>query len=128
MLPASEALVERAQAATGLNDLGPDGWQEGLERLLQAASSDLTVDVSTADRLQKTIHGRLTSRLRIEEWYARQTAQPTPIEAMVVIHGLPRTATTAIHYLLAQGPDLPVPEAMGDQRSSPLGGGKLRQR
>ncbi|MDA8044353.1 MAG: sulfotransferase [Actinomycetota bacterium] len=105
MIPAPETLVERACAATGLRDLGPDGWQEGLDRLVRAATSDLALDDPSAARLCATIHHRLTSRLRIEDWYADQAGEVPPIGAMVVIHGLPRTATTALQYLLACGPD-----------------------
>ncbi len=105
MIPNPEILVERARAATGLRDLGRDGWQEGLDRLVGAASSDLSLDDSSAARLCATIHNRLTGRLRIEDWYAGRTGETPPIGAIVVIHGLPRTATTALQYLLACSPD-----------------------
>jgi hypothetical protein len=99
----SEDLLDRARGATGLSDLGPDGWQEGMERLLEAAASDL--DETSRPLLERTIDARLTSRLRIEDWYRRRAAEPPPISGLVVIHGLPRTATTALQYLLAQGPE-----------------------
>jgi Sulfotransferase family len=101
----AENLIDDARTSTGLSDFGPDGWREGLDHLLAAATSDLALDDATAARLEKTIHGRLTNRLRIEEWYRMQTAEPPRVEEIVVIHGLPRTATTALHYLLAQGPE-----------------------
>ncbi len=101
----AEDLIEGARTSTGRSDFGPDGWQEGLEHLLRAADSDLTLDEAAAGRLKKTIHGRLTSRLLIEAWYGQQATAPPPVEDIVVIHGLPRTATTALHYLLASGPD-----------------------
>jgi Sulfotransferase family len=105
VIPDPKKLIEEAQTSTDLSDFGPDGWQEGLEKLLQAATSDLILDATTATRLQRTIHGRLTSRLLIEDWYHQQATEPPPVEGLVVIHGLPRTATTALHYLLAQGPE-----------------------
>lgn len=103
MIPDAEHLIEAARASTGLSDLGPDGWQAGLEHLLEAATSDLTLDDAAAARLERTIHGRLTSRLLIEDWYRVRVPEPPPIEGLVVVHGLPRTATTALQYLLARG-------------------------
>jgi Sulfotransferase family len=104
MLPTAGQLVERARTATGLTDLGADGWQEGLERLLDAAAHDLAPGAATAARLERNIEQRLTSRLRIEDWYREQPQPPPPLDGIVVIHGLPRTATTALHYLLAKEP------------------------
>ena len=104
MLPTAGQLIERARAATGLTGLGADGWQEGLERLLDAAAQDLALDAATAARLERNLEHRLTSRLRIEDWYRRQAQPPPPLDGIVVIHGLPRPATTALHYLLARGP------------------------
>lgn len=97
-------LIEGARARTGLDDFGPDGWQEGLDRLHHAAVTDLDLDEATTARLEATIHGRLTNRLEIEDWYRHQQDPPRPISGIVVIHGLPRTATTALHYLLALQP------------------------
>lgn len=104
MLPTPADLVERARASSGLTDLGADGWQEGLERLLDAAARDLSLDPAAAARLEGSLQNRLTTRLRIEDWYRRQAQPPPPLDGIVVIHGLPRTATTALHYLLARGP------------------------
>ncbi len=103
-IPDASTVIERAQSSTGLSDFGADGWQEGLERLLQAADSDLTLDQPSAARLQAVVDQRLVNRLRIEDWYRRQEVEPPPLEGLLVIHGLPRTATTALHYLLAQDP------------------------
>jgi hypothetical protein len=104
MLPDLEALVGQACESTGLSDFGPDGWQEGLDHLVAAAGTDLASEADTDRRLLATIQGRLTNRLLIEEWYTRQRAEPPPVRGLVVIHGLPRTATTALQYLLARDP------------------------
>jgi hypothetical protein len=105
VIPDAENLIEGARSSTGLSDFGPDGWQDGLEHLLGAATTDLTLDDAAAARLERTIHGRLTNRLLIEDWYRTRATEPPPLEGLVVIHGLPRTATTALHYLLAQAPE-----------------------
>jgi Sulfotransferase family len=105
MLPTAEGFIDRARTSAGLTDLGADGWREGLERLIDAAARDLTLDPATAARLERSVEHRLTSRLRIEDWYSRQAAPPPPLDGIVIVHGLPRTATTALQYLLAKGPE-----------------------
>jgi Sulfotransferase family len=111
VIPDAPIMIERAQSSTGLSDFGADGWQEGLERLVQAARSDLDleVDEATAARLQGVINQRLTSRLRMEDWYGRQESEPPPLEGLIIIHGLPRTGTTALQYLLSKDPKFRYP-------------------
>jgi hypothetical protein len=99
----AEALVERARAATGLTDLGPDGWQEGLTRLVDSARHDLPPDDQVTARLEALITGRLANRLGIEDWYRRRREPTEPVIGPVIIHGLPRSGTTALEYLLSIG-------------------------
>ena len=85
----------------GVSDLGPDGWQEGLERLVAAVASGIGDDEAAA-RIEAIVVGRLATRLRVEAWYAAHAAEAArPVEQPLVIVGLPRTGTTAIHHLLA---------------------------
>jgi hypothetical protein len=101
----AELLVERARQSTGLSDFGPDGWQEGLEQLIAAVPSDLGTDTAAVEILERMFVGRLANRLRIEDWYAEHGREADhQVEGPVVILGLPRTATTALHYLLAVDP------------------------
>jgi hypothetical protein len=103
MIAAPEILMERARDHVGLSDLGPDGWQEGLDRLVDAVASG--IDDDAAARIEAIIVGRLTTRLRVEAWYAAHAAEAAhPVEQPLVIVGLPRTGTTAIHHLLAIDP------------------------
>jgi hypothetical protein len=100
----SAELIDRARATTGLEDLGPDGWQVGLERLVEAVAADV-VDPDAVDRIEAIIIERLVQRLRVAEWYSMHGAEATAgIVGPLVILGLPRTATTALHHLLAQDP------------------------
>ena len=110
MVASMQELIERAIAATGLADFGADGWQVGLGHLLDAASTDLGHDPTAADIVENLFLGRLTSRLQVEAWYAERDADgPPPVEGPLVIVGLPRTATTALHYLLAVDPQFRYP-------------------
>ncbi len=99
-----DELVAQARSRARLDDLGTDGWQDGLVHLLDAARSDLPPDADSEARLEQNILSRLDIRLRTEDWYADREAEPPPISGLVVIHGLPRTATTALQFLLAIGP------------------------
>jgi hypothetical protein len=102
----SEALVERARERTGLVDLGPDGWQEGLDRLLAAVPVDIGPgNPEAVEAIEAICVGRLVNRLRVEQWYSEHSGAEIPqVEGPVVILGLPRTGTTALHYLLAVDP------------------------
>ena len=105
MVAATKILINRALDVTGLDDLGPDGWQEGLEHLVTAVERDVRDDLDAVTRIEALIVARLSTRLRIEAWLAEHGQDAVaPIEGPLVILGLPRTATTALHYLLAVDP------------------------
>jgi hypothetical protein len=102
-----EALVAQARQQTGLSDFGPDGWQAGLERLLAAAPVDIGNDAAVIATVERTALSRLVNRLRIEQWFAENASEARhQVEGPVVIVGLPRSATTALQYLLAVDPQL----------------------
>ena len=101
-IAAPDAIVEQAKEQTGLTDLGADGWQVGLDHLVGAVESDLANNRDAADLIERTAVTRLVNRLRIEDWYAKHGDEAAEgVEGPVMILGLPRTATTALHYLLA---------------------------
>jgi hypothetical protein len=101
-----EALLERATQRTNLSDFGPDGWQEGLDHLVDAIPVDLGDDADAAARVEAIVVERLVVRLRIEAWYAEHgdEAAAHPIEGPLTILGTGRSGTTATHYLLANDP------------------------
>jgi hypothetical protein len=104
-ITAPEILVKRARDETALTDFGPNGWQDGLERFVSAAQVDIGADSAAIAILERTVMVRLVNRLRIERWYAEHAGEATqPVQGPVIIVGLPRTATTALHYLLAVDP------------------------
>jgi hypothetical protein len=108
----SELLLERASRQSGLTDFGPDGWQAGFERLVEAVGSDVGEDAGAGAvvALETLIVNRLVKRLRVEEWYAGHATEAAhQVEGPVVILGMPRTGTTALHYLLALDPQFRYP-------------------
>ncbi len=97
----ADVLVERARASIGLSDLGPAGWQVGLDHLLAAVEHDVRDDEAVA-RIETLIVDRLVIRLRVEAWYTEHSAEmERRIEGPLVVFGLPRTGTTALHHLLS---------------------------
>jgi len=105
VIASPELLIERARERTQLSDLGPDGWQEGLEHLVEAVGTDVGDDPATIASIEEILVGRLVTRLRIADWCAQHADEAgPPIEGPLVIVGLARTGTTALHYLLAADP------------------------
>ncbi len=104
MVATADALIARARERTGLDDLGPGDWRLGLDRLVEAVDTELA-EPSSVQRIEALLVERLVQRLRIEGWYAEHRAEAErPATAPLMIIGLPRTATTAIHHLLATDP------------------------
>lgn len=108
-----ERLVTSAMEATGSDDaalLGDDGWQAGLDLLLDDLVHEARLtDLGTEIALGELVH-YLSTRLRVHEWRRDHPELATqPIERPIVIVGQPRTGTTILYDLLAQDPQLRAP-------------------
>jgi Sulfotransferase family len=106
----TEQIVNQAHEATGLDDLGEDTWQEGLERLAdslaaEAALSELGEQIAAGECVTY-----LTNRLCVTDFRRRnpQVAE-ADVSPPIVIVGQGRTGTTILHDLLAQDPATRVP-------------------
>ena len=99
------ALHEVARVATGLSDFGADDYVEGLARLIESFASDLPHDdASRAHCFALTLPG-LVGRLHSERgWREHPECLERTIRRPIVIAGIPRTGTTALHNLLALDP------------------------
>lgn len=97
--------MERARAATSLNDFGEDGFREGLDILIAAADGEARLtERGKADFDGQIVHF-LSCRLQIEHWYAEHPEiDEQEITAPLIGLGLPRTGSTALINLLAQDP------------------------
>lgn len=107
-----DALKQAAMERTGFDDFGPDDdYMPGLYQLLKAIDSDLLIASGSREMLFNLLVDPLVARLyACEGWKRRFDCLSKPIVAPVIIVGLPRTGTTALHRLLSFDPQFQGPE------------------
>lgn len=101
-----QALHEAAQAATGLSDFGASSeYREGLGQLLAALDSGPRFSPGGRETAWKTLVGVLVARLLSEQgWKDHPNCLAQPVRRPLIIMGVPRTGTTALHKLLSMDP------------------------
>jgi hypothetical protein len=102
---ALDRLHELVAAETGSDDFGPSDYLPGLKVLLQSMDYDPHFSASGRQIAWRQVAGVLKSRvhaIRAMKQYPEYASQP--IVSPVVITGIPRTGTTALHRLLAVDP------------------------
>ena len=104
------SLVGTVNEETGLDDLGEDSWQEGLDRLLRALRTEAGLTELGEQIAAQQIRDALRSRLWVTDWHRRHPEiGAAPVPAPVAIIGQPRTGTTILFDLMAQDPRFRVP-------------------
>jgi hypothetical protein len=102
-------LLDAARAATGLQDFGDGSFREGLERLVESADRQAQLNAAGRAMFDGQCIILLSKRLEIEDWYARHPEiDEQEIVAPLMVLGLPRTGSTALHCLLGEDPDVRV--------------------
>lgn len=99
-----DELCAEASRRTGLTDFGPDGFRKPLAMLADHLSSPLLTENGRAalrDDLIVALVGRL---IREDEWKKNPEWRTRKIDRPLVICGIPRTGTTALHKLLSVDP------------------------
>lgn len=100
-----EAMLAAARAATGLDDFGPGRWREHLRVLLRAYDEQARLTEAGRRMVQGELGAALAARLAcVEAWKRRPEVLQREIRRPIFVLGLPRTGTTALHWLLAQDP------------------------
>lgn len=95
-------LVAAAQERTGYGNFGADTWQEGLELLVTALSTEGALNELGEQVFADQITGFLVNRLDVERWYAlHPEIEEQQIVAPLFGLGMPRTGSTALSFLLA---------------------------
>ena len=99
------ALLDAARRATGLDEFGADAWREHLRVLLRAYDEESRLSEAGRQMVEGEIGGALAARLACEAAWRRDPALLRhEIRRPLFILGLPRSGTTALHWLLAQDP------------------------
>jgi hypothetical protein len=101
--PSAEYLIAKAQRQTGLSDFGDLPFEQPMRLLLQACreEAELSLFGGAAIRWDTVRFLENLLRLRDEEKRCPEILDQ-PIEAPIVITGLPRSGTTFLHSLLAE--------------------------
>ena len=64
-------LMQRAQAATSLENFGGDSFREGLERLVASADAEANFTEMGKAAFDAQVIDHLSNRLQVEGWYDR---------------------------------------------------------
>jgi hypothetical protein len=101
----SAQLMQRAQAATSLQDFGEDSFREGLEILVAAVDREAHLTERGRAGFEIQMVDLLSNRLQIEHWYRlHPEIDEQEIVAPLIGLGLPRTGSTALSHMLAEDP------------------------
>jgi hypothetical protein len=102
---AEAALHEAATKETGLHDFGDDDYLPGLRILLSALDTDLELTGVYRERVFGSIVGVLIGRLYARKgWREHPECLNSAIRRPLIITGIPRTGTTALHKALSMDP------------------------
>jgi hypothetical protein len=104
-LATADELHALASQVTGLSDVGPDDYADGLEVLLGSLERDADLTARGRKVMRAMLRGALAARLMSEAgWRAHPEYAQVRIERPLFVTGLPRTGTTALHRLLTADP------------------------
>jgi hypothetical protein len=108
----SEAsLLDAACQATALSDFGDDAFRTHLRVLLRAYDEEAHLTPFGRMMVTQELGAVLRNRLTTQQAWTRQPAiLQAAIRRPIFILGLPRTGTTALHFLLGQDPNNQVLE------------------
>lgn len=99
-----EWLHEAAARATGLSDFGNPDYQTGLRVLLAAMDRDTAFSPTGREMTLTHLVSVLKARLHSEAGWAKNRAFASVAIRPLVITGIPRSGTSALHKLLAVDP------------------------
>ncbi len=99
---------ERAiEAVGGYDNFGGDEYLEGMRRVLYSYDEEARWHPVGRLTAEYQLMNLMTSRLRTERWFElRPQHREVKIERPLVITGMVRTGSTALHYLMGANPDM----------------------
>ena len=102
-----DAFHEQARSAAGLDDFGDPAYLEGMRVLLESLDEDENLSAMGAAIFRNEIVKTLATRLRVERRLQEASAVPgNDVRRPIIVTGLVRTGSTALHYLMGQDPGL----------------------
>lgn len=105
-----DQLIEQAQHATGLGDLGPGEWRHHYERFLRSLREDGELHLVGRIVVRMELLRTLRNRLELTAlWQNRPQILEEPIEAPTFIVGAARSGTSILHELMSSDPATRVP-------------------
>ena len=106
-----QALHEQAIREVGFDDFGDPSYREGLRVVLEAYDREAKFHAAGRQAARANLVQLLKTRLRSQHRLNAQAATPGPaIRRPIIVLGLVRTGSTALHHLLGQDPDIQVLE------------------
>lgn len=113
-------LVDAARTRTGLEDLGDDGFRQGLRVLLRSLEGEAQLTPLGRIAARTRIIGLLETRLRLVDRVRRDpSVGEQVIDRPVFVLGLPRTGTTVLYGMLAADPAMRSPASWEVARPFP---------
>jgi len=99
-----DALIAAARDATGLSDLGDEGFRAGLRALIRTYEENEFTEKGRT-RNQRRLVNLLSVRMQLEAtWREHPEILERPVRRPMVLTGLPRSGTSALFNLLAEDP------------------------
>ncbi len=126
-----DELVAEAREQTGLDDLGPGSYAEGLAVYCESVNAEARLSELGEVAIQGTVLASLANRLRVVDWISEHPDVRTePVEAPIIVIGMFRAGTTFLSHMLDQDPanrallrwessDSAPPSTPADHRSGP---------
>jgi hypothetical protein len=100
-------LADAIEGTGGLDDTGPDGWQEPLTVLCDAFVREGGLSRFGTVSVHAQLVQFLKNRLLVADVVRRHPeVRDVPVRAPIVVAGLPRTGTTHLHNLISADPAL----------------------
>jgi hypothetical protein len=101
-----EALHEDAVAVAGSDDFGDARYRDALRVVLAAYDAEARFHDAGRAAARANLVQLLATRVRSERRLKSETATAAAVRRPIVVLGLVRTGSTALHHLLAQDPQL----------------------
>ena len=103
----AERMIANARRRTGLEDLGDERCLTALRVLVRSINEEAELTPTGVLLQRQRLEGALANRLRVQQLLKRHPEiQELDLGKVVLITGLQRTGTTALHRLLASHPDM----------------------